>query len=199
MFSFTRRLIDPPKYKYFLKGHAPCNYSLRSKTHYRSLAKPEELFAAYQIEKDYKFKYDMFEIDWAFKSFEYRNDMREYNLILFTDKGIFREEITRSIFNQEIYMRWTTFVNKLIDRKPHLFITTEEGSKKIIWFYPAELKDHYTDPKKIIVVDTEGKSHVMNRDDRLIKAFNTQNVDYVDVDETNYIPVYWFRMWYMMF
>ena len=96
-------------------------------------------------------------------------------------------------------MRWTTFVDKLIDRKPHLFITTEEDSKKIIWFYPAELKDHYTDPKKIIVVDTEGKSHVMNRDDRLIKAFNTQNVDYVDVDETNYIPVYWFRMWYMMF
>ena len=192
------RIINPPRYKYFLKGQAPCNYSLRSRTHYRTLAIPEDMFAAYQIEAFYKYQYSSFEIDWGIRSFE-TDDYRIFNMVLFTDKGIYKEDITRSIYDNEIFMRWTTFVTKLEERENNLFITNDGDSKRVIWFYPKIVEDDPTDETKVFVTDTENKIHQMTKTDALLKAYVNKDIDYIDIDETNFIPVYWFRMWYTMF
>lgn len=199
MLKFTRRIINPPRYKYFLKGHAPCNYTLSSRTNYRTLAVPEDMYAAYQVEAFYKYQYDSFEIDWAFRSFEYANDYRMFNLMMVTDKGLFKEDMTRSIYDNEIFMRWTTFVSKLEPRDKHLFITNEPGTRKVIWFYPKSVAVDPEDSKKVLVTDTDDKIHIMDYNEKLMKAFLCKDLDYIDIDETNLIPVYWFRMWYTLF
>lgn len=195
----TKRIINPHRYEYWLKGSAPCNYSLNSQTHFRTLAVPEDIQHAYQIEAFYKYDYGSFKIDWAFRTFEYEEEYRQFNMILVTDKGIYKEDITRSIYDNEIFMRWTTFVTHLQERKPHLFITTEYDTKRVVWFYPDKLLDYPLNENLVLVIDTEGISHLMRKTEALLKAFDNKQTDYVDVDETNFIPVYWFRMWYTMF
>lgn len=193
------RIINPPRYDYYFKGYAPCNYSLSSRTNYRTLARAEDYFSNYQIEAFYKYDYGNFKIDWGLRSFEFNEDSRIFNLVLFTDIGIYKEDITRSIYDDRIFMRWTTFVTKLEERKPHLFITTDNDTRKIVWFYPDQIIELIDDETKVTIVDTEGRNHVMNKTDKLLKAFKDPNADYVDIDETNLIPVYWFHMWYTMF
>ena len=191
------RRINPPKYEVMLKGSAPANYTLNSTTLYRTLVKPEDISHVNQIEAFYKYDYGQFKIDWAFRTFEDPEEPREYNTLVFTDHGIYREEITRSIIDHEYWMRWTVFVNKMIERKPKLFITTESyESKKVIWFYPQEVLSE--DEETIEILDTNGIVHVLRNNSQLQKSLR-YGVDYIDVDESNYIPVYNFRMWYMVF
>ena len=71
--------------------------------------------------------------------------------------------------------------------------------KRVIWFYPKIVEDDPTDETKVFVTDTENKIHQMTKTDALLKAYVNKDVDYIDIDETNFIPVYWFRMWYTMF
>ena len=191
------RRINPPRYELMLKGSAPANYTLNSTTLYRTLVKPDTITHPTQIEAFYKYDYGTFKIDWAFRSFEDPNDPRQYNTILFTDHGIYREEITRSIMDHEYWMRWTVFVNKMIERKPKLFITTESyESKKVVWFYPQEVLSE--DEETVEILDTNGIVHVLRNNSQLQKSLR-YGVDYIDVDESNYIPVHNFRMWYMVF
>jgi len=190
------RRINPPKYEVMLKGSAPANYTLNSTTLYRTLVKPEDISHVNQIEAFYKYDYGQFKIDWAFRTFEDPEEPREYNTLVFTDHGIYREEITRSIIDSEYWMRWTVFVNKIEDRKPGLIITTGLEDKKVIWFYPEKaltIDDHF-----IQIRDTKGIVHKLFCNPVLIKALRYRQ-DYIDVDEANYVPVYNFRMWYMVF
>lgn len=190
------RRINPPKYELMLKGSAPANYTLNSTTLYRTLVKPEDISHVNQIEAFYKYDYGQFKIDWAFRSFEDPEDPREYNTVLFTDHGIYREEVTRSILDSEYWMRWTVFVNKIEERKPGIIITTELNDKKVIWFYPK--KALVVDDRFITIEDTKGVVHKLFCNTILIKALRFRT-DYIDVDEANYVPVYNFRMWYMVF
>jgi len=191
------RRINPPRYELMLKGSAPANYSLNSTTLYRSLVKPENITHPMQIEAFYKYDYGTFKIDWAFRTFEDPEDPREYNTLLFTDHGIYREEITRSIMDHEYWMRWTVFVNKLAERKSGLFITTESyTSKKVIWFYMDKILE--MDDESVTILDTEGVVHVLQNNSQLQNSLRF-GVDYIDVEEGNYVPVHNFRMWYMVF
>ena len=190
------RRINPPKYELMLKGSAPANYTLNSTTLYRTLVKPEDISHVNQIEAFYKYDYGQFKIDWAFRSFEDPEDPREYNTVIFTDHGIYREEVTRSILDSEYWMRWTVFVNKIEERKPGIIITTGLEDKKVIWFYPK--KALVVDDRFITIEDTKGVVHKLFCNPILIKALRFRT-DYIDVDEANYVPVYNFRMWYMVF
>ena len=71
---------------------------------YRTLVRPENLRKANQIEAFYKYDYNDFRIDWAFRSFENPKDYREYNIFMVTDDGIYNEDITRGIQDHIIYM-----------------------------------------------------------------------------------------------
>ena len=164
------RRINPPKYELMLKGSAPANYTLNSTTLYRTLVKPEDISHVNQIEAFYKYDYGQY--------------------------GIYREEVTRSILDSEYWMRWTVFVNKIEERKPGIIITTGLNDKKVIWFYPK--KALVVDDRFITIEDTKGVVHKLFCNPILIKALRFRT-DYIDVDEANYVPVYNFRMWYMVF
>ena len=195
------RIINPTKYDYLLKGHAPCNYGLASTTMYRTLDIKEERKGHNQIEGYYKYEYDNFKIDWAFRTFESEDDIN-YNILLVTNKGIFRDTQTRTIYDETIYMRWTTFVSKIDDRKPGLIVTTVPGSKVVQYFYPLKITNKYFNQNnelcKLVIMDTNGLCHTIRATVQLINALNNCT-DYIDIEETNFIPVYHFNMWYMMF
>lgn len=192
------RLINPPKYEWLLKGAAPCNYSLNSRTMYRTLVRPENLRKANQIEAFYKYDYNDFRIDWAFRSFENPKDYREYNILMVTDDGIYKEDITRGIQDHIIYMRWTVFVTKLAPRKPKLFITTKPDSREVIFFYQDRYDEPSEEDETVNIYDEEGNCYIFNKNNRLLYALKHDS-DYIDVDTMNYVPVWNFRMWYLLF
>ena len=192
-----KRLINPPRYEHLLKGQAPCNYSLNSRTNYRSLQRPDWMTTVNQIEAFYKFDYDTFSIDYALRTFE-TDDPRIYSIIMFTDRGIFKEDVSRSLLDSEIHMRWTVFVTKIDDIRDGLIISTPQNSNRIEWYYPKCACDCAEDNSKIKVVDENGKSHILNKTPQLIQSLKSR-LRYVDIPSQCYVPVYNILMWYMVF
>ena len=204
------KLINPPRYEFLLKGSAPCNYSMNSQTLYRTLAVPEDQYHVNQVEKFLKYDYDTIRMDFAFRTFDQKDDDRMYNIFLVTDKGIFREDVTRSIWDTEIYMRWTAFWTKLENRFSRLVVLNKPDSKAIDWFYLREAYE-YADNMPIQVpcgicnpqdylflVDTNGKVHYTLKNDKLYESIR-YGTDYIEVDKTNYIPIWQFHCWYQYF
>ena len=191
------KIINPRRYELLLKGQAPCNYSLNSRTLYRSLARPAWMVTVNQIEAFYKYDYDSFSIDYAFRTFEY-DDPRQYSIIMVTDQGIYKEDVCRSLLDNDIFMRWTVFVTKIAEVSRGLIITTEQNSNRLCWFVPKCACDCATDKSKIQITDENGILHIMDKSDLLIKSLRDK-LRYVEVPRQCYIPVYDFRMWYMVF
>jgi len=191
------KVINPRRYELMLKGSAPCNYSLNSRTLYRSLARPAWMTTVNQIEAFYKYSYDDFSIDYAFRSFEY-DDPRQYSIIMVTDKGIYKEDVCRSLLDNDIYMRWTVFVTKIADIADGLIITTDYNSNRLSWFVPKCACDCDTDKNKIQIIDEHGVKHIMDKSDLLIKSLRDK-LRYVEVPKACYVPVYDIRNWYTMF
>lgn len=190
------RVINPHTYEQDLNGYAPCNYGLNSHTLYRSLARPKDITTPLQVEAFYKYDSDTFRLDYAFRTFPYANDSRLYNMFMISDKGIFKEDITRSIIDNEIYMRWSVFVTKLEDRFARLIITNKPDTNEITWFYPQTVKS--TTDSKITITDTSNIDHEMDLTDQIQQSLK-YGTDYIDVPTMCYVPIYNFRMWYMMF
>lgn len=190
------RVINPPKYNYYLKGAMPCSYGLNSTTMYRSLARPDDIKKPNQIEVFYKYDYETFTIDFAFRTFE-TDDIRQYNIFMVTSKGIFKEDITRSVLDNLIYMRWTTFVTKLDDYKSNLIIINyPENSKSIKYFF----YDSYTENEDntVTVISDKGEEFILPKSDQLMKSLKGNN-PFIDVDRSCYVPIWNFRMWYLIF
>ena len=191
------KIINPPLYQHLLKGQAPCNYSLTSNTMYRSLQRPDWMVTVNQIEAFYKFDYDTFNINYAFRTFEY-DDPRVYSIIMVTDKGIYKEDVSRSLLDTEIFMRWTTFVSKIEEIRAGLIVTTDYNSNRLTWFYPKCACDEDTEKGLIKITDTYGKTHIMEKSPLLMDSLR-QGIRYVEVPAQCYIPVMDFRMWFMVF
>ncbi len=193
----AEKVINPRRYDILLKGQAPCNYSLNSRTLFRSLARPDWMVTVNQIEAFYKYSYDDFKIDYAFRTFE-SDDPRQFSVIMITDKGIYKEDVCRSLLDTDIYMRWTVFVTKIAEVSDGLIITTDYNSNRLCWFIPRCACDCADDKSKIKITDQNGNIHIMDKSDLLIKSLKDK-LRYVEVPKACYIPVYNFRMWYTMF
>ena len=192
-----KKVINPRKYELLLKGQAPCNYSLNSHTLYRSLQRPDWMTTVNQIEAFYKYDYDTFAIDYAFRTFE-TDDPRVYSIIMVTDKGIYKEDVSRSLMDTEIHMRWTVFVTKIADVRKGLIVSTDYNSFRLTWFYPKCACDVPEDKSKIKIMDDCGKFHIMDKSPLLLDALKKGN-RYVEVPAQCYIRVTDFRMWYTVF
>ena len=191
------KIINPRRYEILLKGQAPCNYSLASHTCYRSLQRPDWMTTVNQIEAFYKFDYDTFAIDYALRTFE-TDDPRIYSIIMITDKGIYKEDISRSLLDYDIHMRWTVFVTKIDEVREGLIISTAPNSYKLEWFYPKCVCDCNEDKTKINIVDENGITHVMNKSPLLLDSLR-KGIRYVEIPKRCYVPVMDVRMWYMVF
>lgn len=191
------KIINPRRYEILLKGQAPCNYSLASHTCYRSLQRPDWMTTVNQIEAFYKFDYDTFAIDYALRTFE-ADDPRVYSIIMVTDKGIYKEDISRSLLDYDIHMRWTVFVTKIDEVRGGLIISTAPNSYKLEWFYPKCVCDCNEDKTKINIVDENGITHVMNKSPLLLDSLR-KGIRYVEIPKRCYVPVMDVRCWYMMF
>ena len=149
-------------------------------------------------------------MDFAFRTFDQKDDDRMYNIFLVTDKGIFREDVTRSIWDTEIYMRWTAFWTKLENRFSRLVVLNKPDSKAIDWFYlreayeyadnmPIQVPCGISNPQDyLFLVDTNGKVHYTLKNDKLYESIR-YGTDYIEVDKTNYIPIWQFHAWYQYF
>ena len=191
------KIINPRRYEILLKGQAPCNYSLASHTCYRSLQRPDWMTTVNQIEAFYKFDYDTFAIDYALRTFE-TDDPRIYSIIMVTDKGIYKEDISRSLIDYDIHMRWTVFVTKIDEVRGGLIISTAPNSYKLEWFYPKCVCDCNEDKTKINIVDENGITHVMNKSPLLLDSLR-KGIRYVEIPKRCYVPVMDVRMWYFYF
>ena len=191
------KIINPRRYEILLKGQAPCNYSLASHTCYRSLQRPDWMTTVNQIEAFYKFDYDTFAIDYALRTFE-TDDPRIYSIIMITDKGIYKEDISRSLLDYDIHMRWTVFVTKIDEVRGGLIISTAPNSYKLEWFYPKCVCDCNEDKTKINIVDENGITHIMNKSPLLLDSLR-KGIRYVEIPKRCYVPVMDVRMWYMVF
>ena len=191
------KVINPSPYQLLLKGQAPCNYSLTSNTLYRSLQRPEWMTTPNQIEAFYKFDYDTFNINYAFRSFE-SDDPRMYNIIMVTDKGIYKDDVTRSLLDTKIYMRWTTFVTKIEETRAGLIVTNDYNTDKLCWFYPKCACDCPGEIGLINITDIYGVKHIMKKSDLLVKSLR-EGLRYVEVEAKCYIPVMDFNMWHLVF
>ena len=191
------KIINPRRYEILLKGQAPCNYSLASHTCYRSLQRPDWMTTVNQIEAFYKFDYDTFAIDYALRTFE-TDDPRIYSIIMVTDKGIYKEDISRSLLDYDIHMRWTVFVTKIDEVRGGLIISTAPNSYKLEWFYPKCVCDCNEDKTKINIVDENGITHIMNKSPLLLDSLR-KGIRYVEIPKRCYVPVMDVRMWYMVF
>ena len=190
------RVINPPRYDYYLKGSTHCSYGLNATTMYRSLARPEDLEHPNQIEVFYKYDYECFTIDYAFRTFE-TDDIREYNILLVTNNGIFKEDITRSILDNLIYMRWTTFVTKLDDYKQNLIVINyPENTKSIKYFFYENYMINEDDT--VTITSENNEVFTIPKSDKLIQSLRN-NQPFIDVDRSCYVPIWCFRMWYMIF
>lgn len=201
------KIINPPRYEFLLKGSAPCNYSMNSQTLYRTLAVPEDMYHVNQVERFLKYDYETIRIDWAFRTFEDPEEYREFNIIMVTDKGVFREDVTRSIWDTEIYMRWTAFFTKLENRFSKLFILNFPDSNAIDWFYMEQSFEYLSDiPNNdeikldnptdyVFFLDDKGKIHYTKKNDQLYRSLR-DGTDYVEINKSNYIPIWQFHMWY---
>lgn len=190
-------IINPRRYELLLKGQAPCNYSLNSHTCYRSLQRPDWMTTVNQIEAFYKFDYDTFAIDYALRTFE-TDDPRIYSIIMITDKGIYKEDISRSLLDDEIHMRWTVFVTKIDEVRGGLIICTAPNSYKLEWFYPKCVCECSEDKTKIKIIDENRIPHIMNRSKLLLDSLR-KGIRYVEIPKRCYVPVMQMRMWYMVF
>ena len=191
----TGRLINPPKYDFWLKGHAACNYTLNSHTLYRSIAPVEEITQPLQIEAAYKYDYRQFRIDWALRNFIYTDDDRMYGIVMITNKGIFKEDRVRDISEHEIYMRWDTFVTKLEDYNENTIICNLGENKKIEIIHP---QDYEVGENGVYVKTQHDEIVLLEQTNELMKALKNHSW-YINVHRMNYVPVWNFRMWYMMF
>lgn len=191
------KIINPRRYEILLKGQAPCNYSLASHTCYRSLQRPDWMTTVNQIEAFYKFDYDTFAIDYALRTFE-TDDPRIYSIIMITDKGIYKEDISRSLLDYDIHMRWTVFVTKIDEVRGGLIISTAPNSYKLEWFYPKCVCDCNEDKTKINIVDENGITHVMNKSPLLLDSLR-KGIRYVEIPKRCYVPVIDVHMWYFYF
>lgn len=191
------KIINPRRYEILLKGQAPCNYSLASHTCYRSLQRPDWMTTVNQIEAFYKFDYDTFAIDYALRTFE-TDDPRIYSIIMVTDKGIYKEDISRSLLDYDIHMRWTVFVTKIDEVRGGLIISTAPNSYKLEWFYPKCVCDCNEDKTKINIVDENGITHVMNKSPLLLDSLR-KGIRYVEIPKRCYVPVMDVRMWHFYF
>ena len=191
------KVINPSPYQLLLKGQAPCNYSLTSNTLYRSLQRPEWMTTPNQIEAFYKFDYDTFNINYAFRTFE-SDDPRMYNIVMITDKGIYKDDVTRSLLDDIIYMRWTTFVTKIEETRAGLIVSNDYNTDKVCWFYPKCACDCPGESGLINITDTYGKKHIMKKSPLLLQSLR-DGLRYVEVEAKCYVPVMNFRMWHMVF
>lgn len=192
-----RKVINPAPYELLLKGQAPCNYSLTSNTLYRSLQRPPWMTTVNQIEAFYKFDYDSFNINYAFRTFE-SDDPRIYNIIMVTDKGIYKDDVSRSLLDDKIYMRWTTFVTKIEETRGGLIVSNDYNTDKLCWFYPKCACDSPEGKDLINITDTYGVKHTMRKSPLLIKSLK-HGLRYVEVNPKCYVPVMNFNMWHMVF
>lgn len=194
--SSTDRIINPYRYEYYLKGEASCNYGLNSHSMYRTLAREEQVTTPLTVEAFFKYDYNDFRIDYAFRTFPYTEDERIFNVFMVTNKGVYKEDITRSILDNDIYMRWSTFITKLITRPAQIFVTNTPDTKQIIWFSPSKEKSRTN--TKIIITDTDNIDHEMTLTAQIQESLK-YGTDYVDVPKICYIPIWDFHMWHMMF
>ena len=192
-----QKIINPPMYQHLLKGQSPCNYGLTSSTVYRSLQRPPWMTTVNQIEAFYKFDYDTFTINYAFRTFEY-DDPRVYSIIMVTDKGIYKEDVSRSLLDTEIFMRWTVFVTKIAETRAGLVITNDYNSNRLTWFYPKCACDVDKEKNLIKILDEDGNTHIMDKSPLLLHSLQNK-LRYVEVNAPCYVPVMDFRMWHFCF
>jgi hypothetical protein len=115
-----------------------------------------------------------------------------------TDKGIYKEDISRSLLDYDIHMRWTVFVTKIDEVRGGLIISTAPNSYKLEWFYPKCVCDCNEDKTKINIVDENGITHIMNKSPLLLDSLR-KGIRYVEIPKRCYVPVMDVRCWYMMF
>ena len=192
-----QKIINPPMYQHLLKGQSPCNYGLTSSTVYRSLQRPPWMTTVNQIEAFYKFDYDTFTINYAFRTFEY-DDPRVYSIIMVTDKGIYKEDVSRSLLDTEIFMRWTVFVTKIAETRAGLVITNDYNSNRLTWFYPKCACDVDKEKNLIKIFDEDGKTHIMDKSPLLLHSLKNK-LRYVEVNAPCYVPVMDIRCWHFCF
>lgn len=188
-------LINPPAYGTLFTALTP-NHKLNTDcTNYASLIEPYEKYREMDNDKFYKYDYHSVRVRWGFRSFDSNCEMR-YNMFLFTDHGIFYNDMTHNIYEQSIYMRhWEYFTQITETEELNLFIVNKPSTKEIMWFKPSTWT---VEDDIVTITDTEGALHSLTSSDVILDRLRHGNT-YIEVQDFNYIPVYLFHMWVMVF
>lgn len=141
------------------------------------------------------FDYHNMKMYWAFRSFDAQCELR-YNMFVFSDKGIWVNDNTHDVINNNIQMRHFEYFSQIHETdESSLIITNKPNTKEIIWFVP---KSYVKNDNDIIITDTNDITHTMTYNETLLNSLN-RGSRYVEVESICYIPIYNFTMWIMVF